>query len=133
MTEIYEGGCLCGAVRYRVTGVPTDQTHCHCTLCRKVSGSAFVTWASWPSESMDLTSGEMAYCQSSEKARRGFCSQCGSTLTFDLLGSGMIDLAVCTLDDPNIMNPADHIWTSTKISWIHLSDGLPMFSERRGI
>ena len=58
MTFEAEGGCLCGAVRYRVSGSPYHQTHCHCTLCRRASGAPFVTWFSVAREGFLVTQGK---------------------------------------------------------------------------
>ena len=79
MPKVHEGGCLCGAVRYRVAGPLSDVVACHCSQCRKVSGHY---WASTdiPRSALKVN-GEhnVAWFRSSEKVQRGFCSTCGAT------------------------------------------------------
>ena len=77
-----EGGCLCGAVRYQVSGRPYHLTHCHCTLCRRASGAPFVTWFSVASAGFLVTRGEPIRYRSSPVAVRGFCGRCGAQLIF---------------------------------------------------
>ena len=121
-----EGGCLCGAVRYRVTGKPYHLTHCHCTLCRRASGAPFVTWFSVPSEGFRIAQGEPVGYQSSPGAVRSFCGRCGTALTCqrdDLRGE--IDITVCSLDDPEALTPEDHTYVRSRLRWVLTSDGLP--------
>ena len=63
------GGCLCGAVRYRVTAEPLHATHCHCSMCRRASGAAFLTFATFPASALTWTEGEPAVYRSSPAAR----------------------------------------------------------------
>ena len=78
----HAGGCLCGAVRFRITGTPLCVSHCHCTYCRRATGAAFITWMTLPSELFEITHGEPAFYRSTPKVRRGFCARCGSTLSY---------------------------------------------------
>ena len=77
----WTGGCLCGAVRYRATAEPLRAMICHCATCRRVSGSAFLSFVHFPKDSFTWVSGEPARYRSSTFAERGFCSDCGSTLS----------------------------------------------------
>src|SRR5712691_10354425 len=99
--EIIEGGCLCGAVRYRASGTPYDVTHCHCILCRRASGAPFVSWACIHSAHFSFTIGEPARFASSARAVRTFCNRCGTPLTFQLREKAdEIDVTICSMDDP---------------------------------
>jgi hypothetical protein len=61
-----------------------------------------------------------------------FCPDCGTQITFDLDGAGdEIDITTCSLDDPNWVPPVDHTWTSRRLAWVKLADGLPQFREGR--
>ena len=133
MAKPITGGCLCGRVRYRADAAPILVTHCHCTLCRRQSGAAFLTWASFPSTAFTITQGAPAVFRATEKAERSFCAKCGTPLSFRFFASpGEIDVTLGSLDDPNAMQPQDHIWTSTRLHWLELTDGLPHYlSERR--
>jgi hypothetical protein len=121
-----EGGCLCGAVRYRVSGQPYHLTHCHCTLCRRAAGAPFVTWFSVPSDGFLVTRGEQVRYRSSPVAVRGFCGRCGTQLTFQRDDTpGEVDITVCSLDDPEALTPEDHTYTRSRLRWVVLGDGLP--------
>lgn len=128
----YIGGCLCGRIRYRATGKATNETHCHCETCRRASGAAFVSWATFRSNDLVFTEGNPARFDSSEIAFRQFCPNCGTQLTFQFHKSPQtIDVTLASLDDPGAITPVDHIWTKRQLSWIKLADGLPRFSESR--
>lgn len=121
------GGCLCGAVRYEIDGRPKGSVaHCHCTMCRRAAGSVAVTWFTIEPTQFQLTAGALARYASSEKGERGFCGACGSPITFVHADfPDEIDVTVGTLDRPEDM-PADlHIWTDTRLPWLHLDEHLP--------
>ena len=122
------GGCLCGAVRYRVTGEPLSATHCHCSMCRKASGAAFVTCATYPASALTWTEGEPAVYRSSAAAERGFCARCGGALTFRLIENhGEIDVSIGSFDRPDAIVPTHHVWSSERIAWLRIDDGLPRY------
>jgi hypothetical protein len=118
------GGCLCGAVRYEARATHRDGYYCHCRMCQLAFGNtraAFinvlksqVTWATPP-----------AYYASSKFARRGFCAQCGTPLSFEYLGSERMDLSVGSLDDPGAVKPISHFAIESRIASWHVDDGLP--------
>jgi hypothetical protein len=127
-----EGGCLCGAVRYRVSGEPYHLTHCHCTMCRRASGAPFVTWFSAPSAGFLVTPGELVHYRSSPGAVRSFCGRCGTQLTFQRDdGVSEIDITVCSLDAPETLAPEDHTYVRSRLRWVALSDRLPKHSTAR--
>ena len=65
-------------------------------------------------------------------ATRGFCPHCGTTLTFQFNDQpDIIDIAIATLDDPDAVQPADHIWTESQLGWVKLADGLPQYRHSR--
>jgi hypothetical protein len=128
----FTGGCLCGRIRYRATGKPTNETHCHCELCRRASGAAFVSWATFRSAAFDFAKGKPARFDSSEIAFRQFCPNCGTQLTCQFYNSPQtIDVTLASLDDPGTITPVDHIWTKRQIAWIKLADGLTRYAESR--
>jgi hypothetical protein len=129
---VLEGGCLCGAVRYRAAGTPYDVTHCHCSICRRASAAAFVTWFSIPAQGFELLRGAPAHFASSEEATRTFCASCGTPLTFQLHAvPEEIDVTVCSLDDPERIAPQDHTFVRSRLHWVALADDLPQFETRR--
>ncbi len=129
----YAGGCLCGAVRYRVVGEPLWIENCHCGMCRRASGAPFVAWANFKLEHFRIVKGKPAEFASSAEAVRQFCSHCGSPLTFQKHSRpDQIDVTLGTMDRPEDLRPTAHIWTSSQISWIKLADGLPRHAESGG-
>jgi hypothetical protein len=134
--ETHEGGCYCGAVRYRIDGAPLWSGHCHCRSCQKALGGAFMTWAKVAAENFAVVKGAMKVCEKTPGIKRGFCGDCGSTLTYgaerDVSGQDWSEdawFAAATLDDPSIVSPEAHVYDSHRQPWVRLDDGLPRFSE----
>lgn len=95
-----EGGCLCGAVRFRLTPPLRDVIACHCTQCRKTSGH-FWAATSVPHERFHLTEAKgLRWFQSSANARRGFCATCGAALFWEPHGESRISVAGGALEGP---------------------------------
>jgi hypothetical protein len=133
MSDTLTGGCLCGNVRYRLTGSPNNVTYCHCETCRRAAGSPVMVWAEYPVSQVELDQGAMRFYESSDIGERGFCPRCGSSLTFQYTaGRENIDVSAATLDDPNRLQPEDHLWTRSRISWFAVDDSLPRYKEGRG-
>jgi hypothetical protein len=87
MAEIHEGGCLCGAARYRVVGNPIEVMICHCTLCQRRTGSAFGMSTYFEENNVEFTRGVLkTYEYHSDESKRWvkmeFCPTCGTTLTW---------------------------------------------------
>lgn len=125
------GGCLCGALRYRLARVPTDVGHCHCRICQKAHGAAVVTWATVPRAELSLSGAAPVWWRSSAAARRGRCPTCGTPLFFafdadaadrraDLPAdaTATIDVAVATLDDPDAVTPTRNIWVDSRRAFL---------------
>lgn len=121
-----EGGCQCGAVRYRIEGPPLATVLCHCNSCRRASAAPAVAWAMAASAQFGYTAGEPAVYESSPGCRRSFCPRCGTPLMFeaDYL-PGMVDVTIGSLDDPAALQPELHMWESERVPWLHVADGLP--------
>ena len=121
------GGCLCGAVRYRITGpVRDDAAHCHCSLCRRASGAIAVTWCTVAPTDFVWTEGAPSLYRSSEKGERRFCGTCGTPLTFFHADHpDDLDITIASLDRPEAMPPVRHIWTASRLPWLTLDPHLP--------
>jgi hypothetical protein len=119
------GGCLCGAVRYSVRGEPVRVGRCHCTDCRKESGSAFSVYGQWPIEAFEL-SGEI-----SSYDGRGFCPRCGSRLLNPAEpGDTLIEIRIGSLDDaPFELKPEHEIWVKRRESWLSAVEGAEQYEE----
>ena len=125
-----EGGCLCGALRYRVTETPTDAAYCHCRMCQRRSGAPAVATVEVPVAGLEFTQGELAAYQSSAAAQRVFCRDCGTEIYFSLIDdpSGR-SLNLGTLDDTEAVRPVKHIWTKSQLSWFDIRDSPPRHAE----
>lgn len=129
-TSTLEGGCVCGAVRYRITGPRIDAGYCHCHICQRASGAPVVMWLTVPTSGFAYTQGAPASYASSHKARREFCGRCGSQLALrDLAKPQEVDVTVGSLDRPDIVPPEYHIWTSSRIEWFDTKDVLPRHDD----
>ena len=125
-TDLLQGGCLCGEVRYEVRGAPEHVYHCHCTMCRRASGAAFMTWAGVKPDALAITQGTPQSYTSSSFAIRKFCGRCGGQLIWEYTnGTPLAYFTVGTLDHPERIAPDGHIWTSVRVPWLHTADGLP--------
>jgi len=128
-TEVHEGGCLCGAIRYVLRGHPTYSGHCHCRSCQRAIGAGFVTWAGVKPENFEVTRGEITQCATSPGVQRGFCARCGSSLTF--AGDGWTDIGVtaASLDDPTVARPESNVYLDHRQPWVVIDDGLRKYDQ----
>ena len=125
-----EGGCLCGAVRYRISGSPFAAEYCHCRMCQKSAGAAVVSWMDFRTEQLTWTAGKPSEYESSESVRRGFCAECGSTLSFrDTRHPEYRTLTIASLDDPNLVKPTYHIYTDSQVKWLVIEDDCKRFPQ----
>lgn len=127
-----EGGCYCGAVRYRAEQAPLGSMICHCRSCRRVAGAPVVAWLTFGRDRFRLIRGEPAEFRSSEGVRRTFCPSCGTPLTYECAKCpDEIDVATCTLDNPEAFPPTHHSWAKHDLAWLRFGDGLPAYLGSR--
>ena len=128
---VHEGGCLCGATRYSIDGPLVSSAHCHCRSCQLSSGAGFATWALMKPSSLTFTKGTLKICETSPGVERGFCGNCGTSLTYANEGGfpGIIGVLAVTFDDPSFATPSAHVYVSHQQPWIKLADGLPTSEE----
>ncbi len=133
MTEpVHEGGCACGAVRYRVSGTPSNSMICHCRSCRRAAAAPVVPWLTFPKAAFVYTCGMPTAFHSSEPVTRSFCPVCGTPLTYEHRdNAATIDITTCSLDDPEAFAPTHHSWLSDDLSWVRFGDGRPGYPEWR--
>ena len=116
------GGCRCGAVRYQVEGEPIKTGLCHCTECRKETGSAFLYYADWPRDAFSVT-GDFATFEG-----RSFCPRCGSTLFH--LSDDHAEIALGSLDGaPSPFAPQREGWIKRREPWLGEVHGAGQFRE----
>lgn len=121
-----DGGCLCGAVRYRVTGAPESSNVCHCRSCRLATGAPAVAWVTFARDRVQWLQGEPATTHTSPGVVRGFCARCGTPLTYrNDEDAGTIDLTTATLDHPEVFPPTHHVWVEHRIRWQPMDPALP--------
>ncbi len=125
MSTSLNGGCLCGAVRYRATVDNLEAYYCHCRMCQLAFGNTRATFFNLPKEDVAWLAEAPSYFHSSKFAKRGFCGHCGTPLSFEYLDSKRMDLSVGSLDDPGAMKPTSHFASESRIPSFHAPDGLP--------
>jgi hypothetical protein len=114
MPEIHAGGCLCGAVRYSLTGPLRPVVACHCVQCRRTSGH-FAAMTSVPLERFALVAeAGLAWYRSSPTARRGFCRLCGSNLFWRPDGEARVSVTAGSLDGATGLAIERHIFVADK-------------------
>ena len=123
----FEGSCLCEAVRLRVTAPTKWCAHCHCSMCQRAHGSAFVTWVGVDETRFELLSDAMLrWYKSSAPARRGFCSQCGSPLLFQSSRwPGEMHIARACIPGEIDRLPEAHVFAKSQAAWLDLNEHLP--------
>jgi hypothetical protein len=132
MADPHSGGCLCGAVRWAVDAV-TPLAHCHCSVCRKIHGTAFATYMAAQPNEFRFTKGEPAitWYESSPGFRRAFCSHCGSVVPGIGEDGHRFIPAGCFDTDPGVV-PKIHLFTPYKADWYALDDSLRQFDAFPG-
>ena len=128
---MYQGSCFCGTVSYQVTGLEM-LTYCHCSRCRKDSGSAFATNATVREESFQILCGERdLHDHFASGIHRLSCAKCNSPL-FSRRDArpGFLRLRLGSLDTPIDEQPALHCFVGSKANWHQICDDLPQHAER---
>lgn len=122
--EIHEGGCACGAVRYRTEGRPARTSACHCTFCQRRTGSAFGLGAYFDEVQVKIVRGELGAFEhrSDESGRRmrfEFCRRCGTQVTWTVEAMpGMRAIGIGTFDDPKWLKVDRFSWFRSAHPWI---------------
>ena len=112
------GGCQCGAVRYRLTAAPSGSNICHCRMCQKAGGAPFMAFAGAPEKDFVVTRGEIATFVSSDIAERGFCSACGTPLTYRGSRGARVSVTIGSLDEPGAVAPQSQLGVESRVSWL---------------
>ncbi|RQP25417.1 GFA family protein [Piscinibacter terrae] len=129
---MFEGSCLCGGVKYRLAAEPGAFGYCHCTSCRKASGSAHAANAPVDRAAFELLQGQslIKEFESSPGKLRAFCSNCGSPLYAYLRATPeVLRIRLGTLDTPFFKQPQAHTWVSDKAPWEPIEGDVPKFER----
>lgn len=125
-----DGGCLCGALRYRVNGDLVDAGYCHCRLCQRANGAPVVAWFTVPAAAFAWRAGTARCHASSARYQREFCAECGTPLVFRRQSDPeFIDVTIASLDDPALVVPEYHIWRMSRLPWFDTADSLPRHED----
>lgn len=127
------GSCLCGAVRYAIRGEPKRFYHCHCSRCRKASGTGHASNMMVAPEVLTWTAGEELVVRyklpESERFRTCFCRHCGAPLPREVEEIGMVVIPAGSLDCEVPMQPQAHIFYGSRTPWSCSGDALPVFED----
>lgn len=127
------GRCLCGAVSYEVRGLLRDVVLCHCSECRRWSGTGAGAFAAAHDTALQISGDALRWIDSPDSkrnARRGFCVDCGTSLFWKSPELERTGIAAGTLDEPTGVRVAAHIYTHQTVDWDALpDDGLPRDPE----
>lgn len=127
---MFEGGCLCGTVRYRIEGALEAIQICHCGQCRKAQGTPFVTNIPVLESAFSLLTGDEALkaYESSPGKQRVFCCHCGSPI-FSRTSKlpGVLRIRAGSLDGELATRPGWHAFTASKANWWDVQDDLPQY------
>ncbi|MDK1493125.1 GFA family protein [Sinorhizobium sp. 7-81] len=125
------GRCLCGVVEYRVADRFEYAMNCHCSNCRRATGSAFKPFAGVKREELGLVRGgdaTLIYGDESE-AHDVHCAACGSLLFSVVREGAYAHVTLGTLVDAPTIRPSAHIFVGSKAEWFHITDDLPQYAE----
>ena len=126
--EAISGSCLCGAVVFTVTPPTIFCGHCHCSMCRRSHGAAFVTWFGVSRSQFRVVTGQtdLVRYQSSEHAVRSFCRRCGSSLFSESSRHpDQIEVVLANVHDPIDRLPEAHVFFDDRATWLTVHDDLP--------
>ena len=131
-TTLITGSCLCDAVRYELSEPPIEAGTCHCRMCQKSTGGAFMAMPKFSRPALRFTKGGPKLYRSSSIKEKGFCAICGSLLFDRYLISkseqitpDMVWIQLGTLDHPETVPIDFHAGVESQLPWVHFDDGLP--------
>ncbi len=121
------GGCLCGAVRYDAIGEPLEVGYCHCHSCRRHTGAPLVALVFFEADKVRFTKRDRSIYKSSPGVERGFCDQCGTSLTWEgkYGGRAVINIHISAFDDPDPHVPGSCFFHEERIAWFEVAGDLP--------
>ena len=127
--QLVEGHCLCRAIEFAYECTPNWILYCHCESCRRAASAPVVTWISVLRASFRFTKGQPRYYRSSTQAKRAFCGDCGSPMTYenDQLADE-VHLYAASLADPSNIEVSRHVFTEEQLDWFEVHDDLPRYA-----
>jgi hypothetical protein len=129
MSDIRTGRCACGAVSFKTRGELRGVVYCHCSQCRRQSGHYFAS-TNAADDHLEISGADkITWFQSSEDARRGFCSLCGSGLFWKHRKRDYMSILAGAFDLPSGLKGASHIFMADKGDYYEVQDGLPQYER----
>lgn len=133
---VLQGSCLCGAVKYQATGEPSRFYHCHCSRCRKATGTGHATNMFLIDADLEFTSGEALVSRykipEAERFTRQFCSNCGSSVARAVPEINAVVIPAGSLDSEPPLRPQARIYWDSRATWSCSDETLPHFAELPG-
>ncbi|CDX11275.1 Glutathione-dependent formaldehyde-activating GFA [Mesorhizobium sp. ORS 3324] len=130
MTRILTGRCFCGQVRYEVADEFAYAANCHCSNCRRTTGSAFKAFAGIERDKFRLTAGDdKLLIYGDTGGHDAHCGQCGSLLYSLVREGAYVHVPMGTLTDDPAIRPSAHIFVGSKAKWFTITDDLPQYRE----
>ena len=135
MPQVRSGGCICGEVRFTVTGRPLQVMVCHCTMCQRATGSAFSIEPVFVKERVEIRGESLAsYSHRSTDHGRtfhfSFCQKCGNRIGLTLERFPTVQVIYGgTFDDPAWITPSSHIFTASSVPWLVLPNDVQCFNQ----
>ena len=122
-----KGSCLCGGVALRIDGPLRNARFCHCSNCRKFSGTAYAAWGLVATEQLEVSAQNSKITKyNSGGGSRVFCAACGSPLWYEPDGMPQYrGIPLGVIDEGEVPSPAMHVWTRSKVAWVTLADDIP--------
>lgn len=127
---MYTGQCLCGQIRFEFDSQPTDVSICHCSLCRRMTGTAFGVYIKVPAANLTLVSGfdQLNSYAVTDKLSMLSCQNCGSYVYATHADySGFAYVCLGSLDEQDDFRPGYHEFVGSKANWFEIHDSLPQF------
>jgi hypothetical protein len=128
--RVLSGGCLCGAVQYTVRDEFSYALNCHCSQCRRTTGSAFKPFGGIERDKFTVAKGaENLTIDGTPDNHNAFCRSCGSLLYSVVRDGAFVHVTFGTLADNPTMHPTAHIHVGSKAPWFTITDDLPQHEE----
>ena len=128
---MYKGSCLCGDIRFEITGEIKNIVYCHCSKCRKAQGSAFATNGNLEEKNFKIISGKgnLTEYESDQGQYKYFCKKCGSPIiSKNNSHPGTVRVRLGTIETEIKEKPEAHIFVSSKANWEEINDDLPQYN-----
>lgn len=122
-----EGGCLCGAVRFRTSGTLRGVIFCHCSQCRRQTGHIYAATDVKDAELDIAGADKLTWFAATDFAKRGFCSTCGSALFWKRNGADVTSVMAGSFDQPSGLVAEAHIFVADKGDYYAIGDGLAQY------